>query len=176
MLQSKGEVCWLASASQPSVFIRDDVYCNCIGTRRRDGPRDCVMICWSIKGEPPRFQNVACILMTQNISPRDAWPPKIENTRGFVGLRSWMPHCRRNRERGRRGHRRHNIVLSLHVRFGAASRSTADYARTIHIPAHIAETLRKIVKTNRQLNSESTENRRQQIADFKCRSKTCGMY
>lgn len=36
----------------------------------------------------------------------------------------------------------------------AVSRSTADDARTIRIPAHIAETLRRIVQTSRRLRNE----------------------
>jgi hypothetical protein len=169
MLQAKGEVCWLASASQPSVFIRDDVYCNCIGTRTRDGPRDCMMICGSIKGEPPHLRNAACILMTQNISPRDAWPPKMENTCAFVGLPMDAALSTDSRE-DRRGHPRHNVVLARprplagptpgvgslatyrceadmraqsrrkRVRFGA------EWPRS----AHVAEALRKVVKTSRQ--------------------------
>lgn len=36
----------------------------------------------------------------------------------------------------------------------AVSRSTADYARTIRIPGHIAEALRRIVETRRRLHNE----------------------
>lgn len=41
----------------------------------------------------------------------------------------------------------------------AVSRSVVDYARTIRIPARIAEAHRKFVKTSRQLK-KSAENRR----------------